>query len=232
MLYGDFVSRVAVMAAISGTDADFLTAVPALIDDAEQRIYRELDFLDTRQTVTGGPMAIGNRIYVLPTSFVVIERINLILPAGDAPGQTGSTRKPLIPRSAGFIDAVTGASPNGAPAYFAMVTNVQIILGPAPDAAYQTEITGTLRPAPLSPSNTSTWLSLNLPDLMLAAGMVAMAAYQKNFGQMGDNPQMALGWEGHYQALKQSALVEEWRRKFQGPKHSARQPSAIVTAPE
>jgi len=44
--------------------------------------------------------------------------------------------------------------------------------------------------------------------------MVYISAYQRNFGRESDDPAMAQSYEGQYQALKQKAIEEEFRKKF------------------
>jgi hypothetical protein len=48
------------------------------------------------------------------------------------------------------------------------------------------------------------------------ATMIYVTAYQRNWGKMSDDPQMALSYESQYQALKTSALSEENRKKMEG----------------
>ena len=87
------------------------------------------------------------------------------------------------------MPSITGAA---VPALYAMITDQQIIVGPAPGLMtkrkYTIECIGTIRPAPLSPTNTTTYLSLYLPDLFLAASMVFMSAFQKNFSAGSRRP--------------------------------------------
>ena len=44
--YSQFVVNLANMLVIPATDPNYLQALPSIIDDAENRIYRELDLLD------------------------------------------------------------------------------------------------------------------------------------------------------------------------------------------
>jgi hypothetical protein len=89
-----------------------------------------------------------------------------------------------------------------------------IILGPAPSAPYNIEILGTIRPVPLSPTNSQTFLTQYLPDLFTAASMVFMSGYQRDFGSQSDNPQQAQSWENQYQLLFKSANAEEMRKRY------------------
>jgi hypothetical protein len=109
----------------------------------------------------------------------------------------------------------TAASGSQTPVAYAPITDQLILLGPAPGAAFDIQCIGTIRPAALSASNTTTFLSTRLPDLFFAASMVALTAYQQNWGAQADNPQMALSWDKNYADRLPSAQSEETKRKFQ-----------------
>ena len=112
-----------------------------------------------------------------------------------------------------------------------MTTQSSVIVGPWPDQSYQAEISGTIRPAPMSLGNPTTLLSQYFPDLWMAGLMIFGAAYQQNFGASSDNPQMAQSWENHYQTLIKSAAVEEARKKFTSQGWSDKQPAELATPP-
>ena len=111
------------------------------------------------------------------------------------------------------------------------VRGASTLFGPTPDQAYAVHVTATTRPAPLSATNSTTWLSLNVPELMVAAGMVFAAGHMRDFGAQSDNPQMAQSWETQYGNLMKSANVDSLRMKFQSVAWSAQIPSPIATPP-
>lgn len=235
LTYTTFVSSLANMITVPLSDPNFIQAVPNIIDDAEQRLYRELDLLSTMVTATGALTA-GSRRFTLPTTvpngnFVVVEEMNVITPAGTTNPELGK-RNPLLPVSKEFLD-VTYPSGVGAgvPGYCAPVSQQEWILGAWPDAAYTVEVVGTIRPAPLSEANPVTFLSQYLPDVFLAAALVFSAGYQQNFSSMGDNPQQAVSWESHVQPLIASAKIEEIRKKFGSQGWSSKSPDSIATPP-
>jgi hypothetical protein len=51
--------------------ADFSTIIPAAIQDAEQRIYRDMDLIATRTIDSTAALTAGNRNFTLPTDVVV-----------------------------------------------------------------------------------------------------------------------------------------------------------------
>jgi hypothetical protein len=83
----------------------------------------------------------------------------------------------------------------------------------------------------LSATNSTTWLSLNVPELMVAAGMVFAAGYMRNFGSQADDPKMATSWETQYSTLLKSANTDSLRMKYEAEAWSQQIPSPIATPP-
>lgn len=194
---------------------DYTTILPAAIQDAEQRIYREMDFLDTRTVNSGSSLTTGSRNFTLPTSpstILVLQGVAAISPSGDTPA--AGTRNALEPTSLDVIDMIwPQESVKSLPTYFAMKDALSIVVAPTPDANYTVELTGIFRPVPMSAINTTTYIGNVYPDLLVAACMVFLTGYQKDFGAQSDDPKMAMSWEALYQDRKKSAYEEEQRRK-------------------
>jgi hypothetical protein len=130
------------------------------------------------------------------------------------------------------LDAVYGSSftaNRGQPQYFVPFNDNLFLVGPFSDATYYVEIVGTYRPASLSSTNTTTFISLYLPDVFIMASMIYISAYQRNFGRANDDPQMAITYESQYQALLKSAMMEENRKKFEAAAWSSQSPSTAAT---
>ncbi len=219
LTYSQYVTEVALLAVIPSDNADFLSNLPSAIDYAEQRLYRELNLLGTIVRDSSANASANNRDFTLPTSlgrFVVVNGINIVTPAGST--VSNGTRKGLVQTSRDYIDFTwpsnTAASSTTTPDYFAMITDQTVIFGSPPGDTFNVEIVGTIRPTPLSVSNTSTYLSLYLPDLFLAASMIFVEGYKNNFGAQADNPQAAQSWENQYDLLFKSANTEETRKRW------------------
>jgi hypothetical protein len=130
-----------------------------------------------------------------------------------------------LPVTKEFIQNTYGSgSTTGLPFYYAEYggdagttgyTSQLMLVGPTPDSSYNVRLTGTVRATPLSASNTNTYISANLPDMMIMASMIYISAFQRNFGKINDDPQMAVTYESQYQALLRSALSEENRKKYE-----------------
>ena len=217
--------------AVPSSDPNFNIYVPRAIDYAEQRIYRELDLLNTRVTDNSASLTPNYRRFSLPVSqgtIVVLEELNVFYPPGN--------RVQLTPVAREFLDiswpSDTPPSTPSVPAYFCMVDQGTVLVGPPPSSNFQMETVGTVRPLPLSATNTTTLLTQYLPDVFLAASMIAWTGYQRDYGAQSDDPQQAQSWENQYEMLIKSAGVEELRKKWQGPGWSSRLPTPLATPPQ
>lgn len=231
LTYNTFTTSLANLLVVPVSDPGYVEALPNIIDDLEQRLYRELDLLNTTTRNSASALVSGNRNFTVPGDFITVDEINVITPAGTTDPDLG-TRNPLLPSTKEMLDMLYPSSAGAAvPQYFGMITQSSIVVGPWPDAAYQVEVVGTTRPEPLSASNQTTILTTLLPDLVIAAGMVFACGYQQNFSAQGDNPQSAVSWESHLQLLLKSATVEEARKKFTAEGWSSEQPAPLATPP-
>lgn len=233
--YTTFVADFQNMLVIPTADSNFYTMLPNAIDDAEQRIYRDLQLLNTVVRDSSQAFTTGTRAFALPATngtFYVVNEIYAITPAGQATPDLG-TRNPLLRTGRDFLDfTYPSSSGSTVPQYYSMTTQTSLIVGPWPDQTYQVEVVGTIRPQPLSSTNVTTLLTVYFPDLFLAAALVFGVGYQQNFGAAGaDNPQMSVNWEAHYNALLKSAQTEEALKKSSSEGWSPNLPSQIATPP-
>lgn len=213
--YITYVTELSTLAVQNQTDSSFVAILPACIDYAEQRIYRELDLLATNIVDSTVTLVPGTRTATINGNFVVTNNVSVITPAGTS--AAAGTRNPLVPASIDVLNTLwPGIASTGTPQIYAMQDQWTLILGPCPDASYTLEVVGTQRPTPLSAAHPNTFLTDHLPDLFLAASMVFMAGYMRNFGAQSSDPQMGMSWEAQYQALKNSAMGEELRKYYWG----------------
>lgn len=236
MNYTDYINQIATMAVVPSNDPNFLTIVPQMINYAELRIQRDLD-LFAGQFVSTAYTASGETLQIEESDFITIQSISL----NTAP------YNPLLPVTKEWLQYVypTGSTA-GIPKYFAMystnaltaqgdganatgIPHMFLRIGPIPNTSYPLTITGTLHMKPLSASNTTTWISTYLPDLFIMASMVYVSAYQRNFGRVNDDPQMAQTYEGQYMALLNGAKMEEFRKRFQASGWTSMSPSPVAT---
>jgi len=232
LTYTTFTAQISNFLVVPITDPNFIQAMPSIIDDSEQRMYRELDLLNTVFRDSSVALSAGNRNFTEATSttngpFLVTQEINVITPAGTTNPDAG-TRNPLLPSTKEMLDFLyPSATGSGIPQFYAPINQNSFVMGPWPDAAYTVEVVGTQRPAPLSASNTTTLLSTYFPDLFLAAGLAIGFGYLQNYGAASDDPKSGLSWETKYQNQMKSAITEEARKRFQ-----AQGWGALSTGPE
>jgi hypothetical protein len=214
--------------------ADYTTILPAVIQDAEQRIYLDMDFVNTRTTWASTSFTPGTRKYVFPTTpsvVMVVQGVAAISPPTAATPALG-TRNQLEPVSLDYIDSTwPQESMTGLPDSWAMFDDASIVVKPTPDQAYKVEITGTFRPNPMSVSNQTTYIGNVYPNLLVDACMIFLMGYQRDFGAQSDNPQMALSWKSMYDAALKTALAEEQRRKGQGTGWAPFSETPLATPP-
>ena len=231
LTYSSYVQQISTMAVIPSNDTNFTIILPQMISYAELRMQRDLDFLSTQISTTAYSFTQNNNTLTLPTSQFIVPQTFEVVNSG--------VSSPLLPVTKEFIQNVYGSgSTTGLPQYFAVYggdtattgnTSQYMIVGPTPDSNYSTIITGTVRSAPLSATNTTTYISTYLPDMFIMASMIYISAFQRNFGRINDDPQMAQTYESQYQALKASALVEENRKKFEAAAWSSYSPAPAAS---
>jgi len=225
LTYNTYVTQIATMAVVPVSDPNFQIIIPSMIDYAELRMQRDLDFLNTSGTGTyTGTAGSYNLQLTQGYPFVVMENIGVTDPATNYVSQ-------LTPVTKEWIYAVyPQGSTQGLPQYFAPFNDNLMLVAPIPDQAYTFSVVGTQRFPTLSSTNTSTFISQYLPDVFIMASMVYISAYQRNFTSASSNdPQMAVTYESQYQTLLKGAMVEEARKKFEASGWTSQSPSLAAS---
>lgn len=219
MNYLEYAVEIANQIPVDKSSTAFQNLLPAIIDYAEQRIYRELNLLSTRIRNSSANCSANNRSFTLPTNlgtFITVTEISIITPVGST--ASNGTRNVLMSAAKKLVDTVaptnTATSATSIPSMYYMLDQATVIFGPSPGAAFNVEVTGTIRPIPLSSSNTTTFLTTYLPDLFVAASMVYAGNNMRDFGVQAGNAAVAQSWEQQYQALFASANAEEARKRY------------------
>jgi hypothetical protein len=223
-------------------DAPLQAVLPQILSYAEGRIQRDIDALQARSSNTYALTASNNLLSIPINDFLVIETLETTQVSNGI--VVNST--PMIPVSKEFIqNCYAGVFSTGCPKYFAMFgdtfgdganTNVNVLLGPAPNFAYPVRVTGVIRMPSLykfatsGPADTSyTYISQWLPDLLLVASMIFISAYQRNFSANSDDPAMPVNYEKQYRTLLAGAIAEENRKKGMGSGWSGYSTPATAT---
>ncbi len=219
---------------VEGVSAEFTANLPLALSYSELRIARDLQLW---QLVTSDSsyslIANSNLLTIAIDDFIAVETISI-------------NGTPLLPVSREWLQNVYGsnASPTQ-PMYFAPYggdaatsgnTTTNYIVGPWPDSSYPLSITGITRgPSLYSYANVTdagtktTFLSSQMPDVLLICSMIFVAGFQRNFSSIADQPDMGSSWEQQYQKLINGAQVEEARRRFASSGWTAAAPTPVAT---
>lgn len=208
------------------SDPSFNAIIPRMIDYAENRMRRDIDILAAIVTDSSGNLTPNNRLFPLPGNgaFLVVSQITPII--------NGVRQPTMTPVSREFIDSAWPAdqapSSPSVPYLFCRRDAASILVAPPPDANYPIEVVGTQPLTQLSPANPQNWFSLWVPDVYLAAAMIFMSGFNRDFSAQADDPKISQSWENQYGILLKGALTEELRKKFESSGNSSRAPSPIV----
>ena len=185
------------------------TIVQGMVRDAELRIFREVDADYTREYATAN-LNIGSPYLDLPSAATttatrtsIIVRSMLVFDST----QTPTTKEYLDKRDTSFIFEYNSTGATGVPKYYANWKETTIIMAPAPDAQYQVQLSYIYSPEALSATNTTTYLSDNVSDLLFYATMVQ--AYEFLKGPMD----MYKIYSDKYNGAIQSFALEQMGRR-------------------
>ena len=229
LTYNGYVTQVATLGVVEittaggvvvGNDDWFNLIIPQMLNYAELRIQRDVDLLALQTSNASYALTSGsNQLSISTNDFVTLQTITI-------------NGTPLTPVGKEWLQTVypTGFSTTGTPQYFAMLggdaatagnTSILVRFGPPPDSAYALTIFGSVRMPTLyqyanatDAGTQTTFISTWLPDLLVMASMIYLSAYQRNFGRIADDPQMAVTYESQYGTLLRGAQVEEARKRF------------------
>jgi len=167
----------------------------------------------------------------LPSTCIIIEGIAAITPISATP-ETGD-RNYIDRSSLDFIDFMypNASTVLGVPKFWGPKTDSLIVFGPTPDVAYPVEVTGIFRPDPISQTNTSTYISLNYPQLLMTAVAISWTGYQRDFGAQSEDPKLALSWKVEFDSLIADAVSEEKRRRGLSEEASPTSPKGAGSDP-
>ncbi len=187
-----------IQAYTENTEANFVAEIPVFVQQAEQRIYNNVQFPFLRKNMTGNIQS-GNKYLQAPNDYLATYSLAVI----DASGNY----EYLLNKDVNYIRQ---AYPNpttdvGIPKYYALfgpalsgstiTTELTFILGPTPDAAYTAELHFYYYPESIVTAGTS-WLGDNFDSVLLYGSLVEAYTYMK-----GEADMMALYNQKYVEAL-------------------------------
>ena len=149
------------------------TDINTFIQQAEQRIYNAVQLPDLRKNVTGN-MTTGNKYLKLPTDWLSTFSIAVI--------DTNNEYTYLLNKDVNFIRESfpdTDTPFYGKPEYYAIFDDTAIILGPTPDANYNTELHYYYYPESIVTA-TNTWLGDNFDSALFYGSLLEAAVFMKD----------------------------------------------------
>ena len=195
------------------TDSNVLTTtiVNDFIEHAELKIFRQVD-LDVFRKYKTATLTAGDAFIsmpgAIPTDFEYARYINIFGTSGLSGSSLTANERVFLDKSdPSFMNEYrSDRTATGGPKYYANWDNDTILLAPAPNAAYTIELAYNALPTGLSSSNTTTWVSNNMPTLLLYACLTEAFKFLKN-------PNMASMYAQSYQELLTPLAAEQVGRR-------------------
>ena len=148
------------------------TDINTFIENAEQRIYNTVQLPDLRKNVTGN-MTSGNKYFSLPSDWLSTFSIAVI---NDDNEYTYLLNKDVNFIREAFPD--TDSDFYGKPEYYAIFDDTTMLLGPTPDANYNSELHYYYYPESIVTAG-NTWLGNNFDTALLYGALLEAAAFLK-----------------------------------------------------
>jgi hypothetical protein len=207
MTYAELVQKIRDYTEV-GSEVLTATIVNGFIRDSELKIFREAD-ADYAREYANSTFTANNKFVALPNATGVSssERRALILRSVVATNSS-SVQVALEPRDDTFLTEYNSTGATGFPKYYATFRENAIEVAPTPDAAYAVALDYIYTPDSLSTTNTTTYISLNAPELLLYACLLEAFAYLK-----GPIDMYKLYQEKYNEALQGFALEQTGRRR-------------------
>jgi hypothetical protein len=182
------------------------TIVDGFLLDAEFRVLRDVDSDNNRQYAQADIVA-GQRYVNTP----LVNDQTLVIRSAQITNSTGgadnSSRSFLQYRDTSFMSEYDPTGVQGLPKYYSYWDENTIVVAPTPDINYNMQINYILKPAGLSSTNTTTYLSTEFPNGLTYACLV------EAFGFLKGPADMIQYYEGKYKQALEGFTVEQMGRR-------------------
>ena len=170
-----------------GSTENYTAQINRFIQQAEQRIYNSVQFPPLRKNMFT-PLTANNKYVSLPNDFLSVYSLALVTGVTGADLDTG-TFEYLLNKDVNFIrQAYPSPNDTGEPKYYALfgptivssviTTELSLIVGPTPDAAYYVELHYYYYPESITTA-TTTWLGDNFDSVLLYGSLVEAYSFMK-----------------------------------------------------
>tara|TARA_R100001230_G_C5663901_1_gene168462 strand:- start:717 stop:1361 length:645 start_codon:yes stop_codon:yes gene_type:complete len=177
------------------TESTFVTNLPTLIVQAENRIVKSVELPNFRKNVTGtltssSPYLSTPTDYLYPFSLAVLD--------------SSSNYEYLLNKDVSFIrQSFPSASTTGTPKFYAQFDDDTFIIAPTPDSNYTVELHYFYIPTSITTSSDGTsWLGTNATEALLYASLVEAYTFMKG------EPDILSNYEKRFQEALQRLTLE------------------------
>ena len=175
------------------------SVINTFITMAENRILRDID-LDVFKLEVAGSLTAGNKFLTAPNDILTHRYMILTSVSGD--------QIFLDFRDTSFMKEYwPDGTDTGVPKYYSVWDQNTFYVAPTPLASYAVELGYIYRPAQLSASNTTTWVSTNAPEALLYACLIQAYSYTKG------PPDMLAYFNNAYKEAIQGLGIEQQGRR-------------------
>ena len=152
------------------TEATFVSNLPNIITQAEERILKEVQLPDFRKNVTGS-LSSDNEYLSTPTDYLAIYSLAV----------DNSGYEYLLNKDVNFIrEAYPVSTVTGVPKYYALFNESTIIVAPTPSSSFDVELHYFYRPESITVAASGTsWLGDNAENALLYGSLVESYTFLK-----------------------------------------------------
>ena len=182
-------------------DSNVLTStiVDGIINDAEFRIYRDVDSDNNRRYATANLIA-SQRFIDMPADLLIIRSAQIV----DSDGTAAADNRDFLQyRDTSFMSEFNPTGATGVPKYYGMWDKDTIVIAPTPNATYEIQLNYILKDPGLSATNTTTYISKYFPNGLLYACLVEAFSFLK-----GPNDLLQL-YEGKSKQVVEGFSIEQ-----------------------
>jgi|TARA_R110002012_G_scaffold230569_4_gene403299 hypothetical protein len=155
--------KTAIQDYLETSDTTFVSSLPLIITQAEQRILRTVQIPDLRKNVTG-TLTQGNPYLTMPDNFLASYSLAI----------DNSGYEFLVFKDVNFMrEAYPIEATQGVPKYYSIFDSTRFIVGPTPNANFSAELHFMFEPESITTAASGTsWLGTNAEMTLLYACLV------------------------------------------------------------
>ena len=187
--------KAAIQNYVESDETTFVSNLPTIITQAEERILQSVQLPDFRKNATGTTTS-SNEYLAVPSDFLSVYSIAI----------DNSGYEFLIQKDVNFIrEAYPSASVTGIPKYYALFNEQTFLLAPTPNGALTAELHYFYKPESITVSSDGTsWLGTNAENALLYGCLVEAYTFLK-----GDADLMQLYATRYAEALEDLKALGE-----------------------